>query len=362
MLAMDQVSQDAQQKPQLQPPTTTTKNVIAGRFCMEYELGRTRLGVVHGGHTTDAACTPIAIKVESALSQTPSLLHEYGMYEVVRKYYAPQSHHRMMAKRRRVVPDVEALLPIPRALYCGTSKQECVMVTELAEGGDLNSAFEGRNCSFDDEILAYCAIQMLARVRELHAVGLVHADIKAANFVTCTRQERLLLIDLGFAAYWKNLSTRKHVEKKAKDFSGTLPFASPHAHAFHTLSRRDDLISLAYVLFYLWRNGQLPWYDRTALQTKANASATTPPLLRTPEEQRVRIVDIGRQKRTVHINSLATHPTSGARAPAALCNFYSHAIGLAFDEDPDYDYLAAQLDAWMCESAAVSAEDIDARF
>ncbi|RZC83468.1 hypothetical protein C5167_046250 [Papaver somniferum] len=59
---------------------------------------------------------------------------------------------------------------------------------------------------------------------------------------------------------WKGTLSNQHVDydQKPDIFRGAVRYASVHAHLGRTLSRRDDLESLAYTLVYLV-TGRLPW-------------------------------------------------------------------------------------------------------
>ena len=54
----------------------------------------------------------------------------------------------------------------------------------------------------------------------------------------------------------------KHIPFEKKDFQGNLAFSSLNAFNETSLSRRDDLISLFYLLIYLV-TGKIPFVSRT---------------------------------------------------------------------------------------------------
>jgi serine/threonine protein kinase len=67
------------------------------------------------------------------------------------------------------------------------------------------------------------------------------------------------LIDFGLSKEFRDPDTHLHIPfNKGLGFTGTADFASINSHLGLELGRRDDLESLAYILFYfLW--GFLPW-------------------------------------------------------------------------------------------------------
>ncbi|KAK9080803.1 hypothetical protein SSX86_000561 [Deinandra increscens subsp. villosa] len=92
----------------------------------------------------------------------------------------------------------------------------------------------------------------------------VHGDVKPENLLFglpgTSYEKKLFLLDFGLATRWRDASSGQHVkyDQQPYMFRGTTLFASVHAHLGRTLSRRDDLESLAYTLVYLLR-GYLPW-------------------------------------------------------------------------------------------------------
>ena len=69
-----------------------------------------------------------------------------------------------------------------------------------------------------------------------------------------------ILIDFGFAAKYMD-KDGNHIEQGKKEdsrFQGNITFASKHQMDFKITSRRDDLISLCYLLFYVLNNFGLP--------------------------------------------------------------------------------------------------------
>lgn len=89
----------------------------------------------------------------------------------------------------------------------------------------------------------------------------VHRDIKPENF--CIGQGKksniLHIIDFGLSKRYLCPSTGKHVPFIAsKHMTGTVRWLSADASE-GTHGRKDDLISVGYLLAFLWRGGTLPW-------------------------------------------------------------------------------------------------------
>ena len=99
----------------------------------------------------------------------------------------------------------------------------------------------------------------------IHQVGVVHRDIKPSNIIMGNPdipddKNRIYIIDFGLSTkYHKKNNKEDHITFTRFDCRvGTLTFMSVNSHRFHSQSRRDDLLSLAYVLGYLGK-GKLPW-------------------------------------------------------------------------------------------------------
>ena len=71
----------------------------------------------------------------------------------------------------------------------------------------------------------------------------------------------VFLIDFGFATKYVDKTGKKHVSEETKQdgFTGNIVFASVHHLDFGATSRRDDLISLFYMLIFILNDGTL-WH------------------------------------------------------------------------------------------------------
>lgn len=66
------------------------------------------------------------------------------------------------------------------------------------------------------------------------------------------------MIDLGFVSSYINQENGQHIRKRKMDvFTGSMMFSSVNQLNFYTTSRRDDLLSLVYLLIFLLNNGQI---------------------------------------------------------------------------------------------------------
>lgn len=105
------------------------------------------------------------------------------------------------------------------------------------------------------------SIQMLNRIEFLHSQGFIHRDIKPENFCMGSPDNNIIiyLIDFGLCKRYINNDKKHNIYNENENFVGTLKFASVNAHLGVSLSRRDDLESLAYSIIYLFNDGKLPW-------------------------------------------------------------------------------------------------------
>jgi serine/threonine protein kinase len=148
-------------------------------------------------------------------------------------------------------------------------------------------------------------------------------------------------MDFGFASRYIDPDTNQH-KKMMKHGSclGTPRYASLNVHKGHSLSRRDDLESVAYMLIFFMR-GTLPW---SGLVLKKNenrwavilevcvcvssycyASGTYPSFFDCSPLEQV--------KQRVVIQDLCRN------LPPQFARFLEYTRNLGFAEDPDYSYM-----------------------
>ncbi|TFK78564.1 kinase-like protein, partial [Polyporus arcularius HHB13444] len=142
---------------------------------------------------------------------------------------------------------------IPKVFAFGASQYyEYLAFQRLGE--DLHSYFTNSAQPLSLGNVVSIAYQMLDVLEHTHARGIIHCDIKPSNIMFDVRSPcaRIDLIDFGVCRTYKDPSTGQHRPDKPMQYRrGYTYFATP--------SRRDDLESLAYVLIWLLRGGELPW-------------------------------------------------------------------------------------------------------
>ena len=87
----------------------------------------------------------------------------------------------------------------------------------------------------------------------MHTKGIIHRDVKPDNIMMGLSESSNIvhMIDFGLTRSVFNKKTGKHIEfKTGKNLVGTARFVSINAHLGYELSRRDDLLTLGYVMVY----------------------------------------------------------------------------------------------------------------
>lgn len=163
------------------------------------------------------------------------------------------------------------------------------------------------------------AYQILAHLKHIHSMGVVHRDVKPGNMVTLSNhgcgKSLVTLLDFGLSRHYKN-PNGSHIKAKRKDIiRGTVRFMGIHTHEACEVSRRDDFQCLAYSLIYFLK-GRLPWQG---LSKKTKMSEVT---------KRERIY---RAKKSMSSTELCKD------LPPIFEKFLKYSLSLRFDETPNYD-------------------------
>jgi serine/threonine-protein kinase len=123
--------------------------------------------------------------------------------------------------------------------------------------------------------------QLCGALREAHAAGLVHRDVKPANVIVCTRggaHDVVKLLDFGLVGA---IDPGDEAGRLTQDgaIAGTPEYMSPEqAEGVAGLDGRSDLYSLGAVAYYLL-TGRPPFRKATALQLLyAHAREPVPPI------------------------------------------------------------------------------------
>jgi len=128
-------------------------------------------------------------------------------------------------------------------------------------GDTLEKYLFKRNEPFSLDCSIKIGMKLLEQLRIIHAAGYTYNDLKLDNVLVgeCRDEpnykytrHRIRIIDFGLVKHWLDPITNEHTKKKRERyFQGNMIFASKNAFNLFTQSRRDDLMSLCYVLLYI---------------------------------------------------------------------------------------------------------------
>ena len=104
-------------------------------------------------------------------------------------------------------------------------------------------------------------LQMLDSLQQLHSIGFIHQDLKPPNICIGNFEgsdtSKVYLIDMGLATQYtkkkilrKPVTKEEHIKEGDAPQHGNIAFGSLNSLSGKQLSRRDDIISLAYLLLY----------------------------------------------------------------------------------------------------------------
>jgi serine/threonine protein kinase len=148
---------------------------------------------------------------------------------------------------------------IPKFITYGHVKNYNILIETLLDKS-LYHLFIRNNykCPITDVCLI--GIQILERLEWIHSKDIIYRDVKPENFLIGINDPNVIyVVDFGLCKKFRSSKTGKHLLPKLTGrFNGTLKYASPNVIKGKESSRRDDLISLGYMLIYLYKRN-LPW-------------------------------------------------------------------------------------------------------
>ena len=150
-------------------------------------------------------------------------------------------------------------LGIPKFISFGKTKEYNILIETLLDKSLYNIFFQNKKkCSITDACLI--GIQLLDRLEWIHSKNIVYRDVKPEHFLIGINDPNVIyVVDFGLCKKYRSSRTGKHILLKLTGkFNGTLKYASPNVVRGKESSRRDDLISLGYMLIFLIKR-DLPW-------------------------------------------------------------------------------------------------------
>ena len=225
-------------------------------------------------------------------------------------------HHPQLRHEYKVYRELRGCNGFPRAHYYGSEGDYNYLVLDLM-GSSLEELFRRRGNHFSLKTVIQIAVQLIDRLEEFHSKHVIHRDIKPDNMMLGggLDSSTIYLIDFGLSKRYFDPKTGKHhIYEMGKSFRGTRRYSSINSMLGIEQSRRDDLESVAYVLIYFMRGGQLPWQGLKGAARDKKSKMIRDVKVATPVEALCEGM------------------------PPVFKEFLLFARGLEFSNRPDYDY------------------------
>jgi len=201
-----------------------TGSTLGGMYRILHEISRGAMGVVYRGEDLGLA-RPVAIKVlRSDLAQDDDLV---GKFRDEAAMLASLHHPNLV-----------------QVYSFGTQGDDVYFVMELVEGEPTSELLRAARSHSDGLELLFTAkaiTEIAAALDAMHAVGLIHRDVKPSNILVDRIRERAVLVDVGVAKR----------RDAAPDAAGTPGFAAPESFMDAEETAATDVYGLASTTYLL---------------------------------------------------------------------------------------------------------------
>ena len=204
---------------------------------------------------------------------------------------------------------------IPKLITFGRTKSYNILIETLLNKS-LFDLFINKNNKFRLTDCCFIGIQILEILEWIHSKDIIYRDVKPENFLIGIKDPNAIyVVDFGLCKKYRSSKTGKHLlPKLTGKFSGTLIYASSNVLKGKESSRRDDIISLGYMLIYLLKR-DIPW----------NSS----------------FKDLNKEKyyNLIYLKDTNSNGELFKGLPDELIEYIKYSRSLKFEQDPDYTYL-----------------------
>ena len=327
------------------------RNLINSKYVFERKIGKGSFGCIYQGLNIITQ-EKVAIKYEATTCAQPTLVweskilnHLSGIPGVVKlRYFGTESNKNIIVMDLFSHTLAEEVIKLKKAASQSIFNRKYESGSESGSESEIQSSDENINSdnlnihSLDykyylKDVLKYM-ISIVETIEKIHEKGVIHRDIKPENFMisrsriqdnhTETTEQtdpvehvikKVNIIDFGLSRIY--MKEDVHIPNKADaSIVGTMRYISTHIHEGNVYSRRDDIISILYVIIYLLK-GKLPWCS----------------LKIEPGDKRTKAEIVYEVKKRTPIQNLCHG------LPAIFERMLTYAYKINFSEKPDYIYL-----------------------
>lgn len=181
--------------------------------------------------------------------------------EVAIKIERKREKNTYLKNELKILKHLQNLSVVPKLIYFGETTSYNYIVMELL-GNTLDTYCRSNDimCSNSNDNWSFVRLgtSMLNCIQSIHERGIIHRDIKPGNFLFSLDKSKLCIVDFGLSISYLDVN-KCHIPASVNDnIIGSIDYISYYIHEGVSASRRDDLISMIYVLIYTMKK-QLPW-------------------------------------------------------------------------------------------------------
>ena len=229
-------------------------------------------------------------------------MHVVGFHQALTKIFAPRSGIEVAVKtlpkvRGKLTKEktlekisretdmlqrLQSCTGVIKLIECYEDESSVHLVTELCPGGDLQKYVEA-NGPLDEASLATVALEVLLIVNHCHQQGILHGDVKPANF--CLKEVKkccssssiphLKAIDFGCSQFLGSDPNRRLSKR-----TGTPVFMSPEIFQ-RDYSHKADVWSVGVMLYWLFSQ-RFPFFPNSEVVKAARLEEVSDAVTNTP--------------------------------------------------------------------------------